>query len=100
MDFAPACAEPHGGSFVMLSAVTQLGVTNSCSNWGFSINYCKQELIIYPDKAAVVVLMLSFIISFFLQDEDSDTDIDSSEDGEPQEDEESAVPDKGDFKVL
>ncbi|XP_054054030.1 uncharacterized protein LOC128908251 [Rissa tridactyla] len=34
-----------------------------------------------------------------LQDEDSDTDIDSSEDGEPQEDEESAVPDKGDFKI-
>lgn len=65
MDFVPACAEPHGGWFIMLSAVTQLGVTNSCSNWGFSINYCKDELIIYPDNAAVVVLMLSFIVSFF-----------------------------------
>lgn len=64
VDFVPACAEPHGGLFIMLSAVTQLGVTNSCSNWGFSISYCKQELIIYP--AAAVVLLLSFIICFFL----------------------------------
>lgn len=41
VDFVPVCAKPHGGLFVMLSAVIQLGVINSCSNWGFSINYCK-----------------------------------------------------------
>jgi len=41
MDFVPVRAEPRGGLFIVLGTVTQLGVTNSCSHWGFSISYCK-----------------------------------------------------------
>lgn len=98
MDCVPAYAKPHGGLFIMPSTVTELGVTSSCSIQGFSITYCKQELIIYPDNDAVVVLMLAFIISFFLQDKDSD--INSFRDGGQQGDEGSTAQDNGDFKVL
>lgn len=66
MDFVPVCTKTCGDLFINLRAVTQLGVTNSPSDRGFIINYCKLKLVIYPDNASAVVLTLSFIVSFFL----------------------------------